>query len=458
MFANAHRREELAWLQQRMAEELVPFDALSRARVVVAGLLASKAKHISQELVSIIGDKDFTEAMLWNLYYTFSWKENKVFSIPADIIRVFIQSRDKSYKPPQTLVNVLVQLQTDAGDLHAAYETVRDITPDGDQADPFHTAINALSSSDNKAADKWFEKVMDLANEKQIDGNTSLFNTLIAREVQRGTFSRAFAFYEALRDLHDTSGVMSPDYSTFRTMFQAVAKHYDPSSDSRPHGEDAPEFTPRHLFRDMVVLCFTKPETNRMIMDHDADLLNLAVKAFLAHGDYPAAFVALQYFTHIGLPVRDRIYKCIIEHVSLQLQLDAEFNQGRSWVPRFLGNLDAVTQRGLLHPNGVRPRKEYLLRSLAKPGHGVRYVVPTYEMMQGTKAIPESAALDLVPLHTCLSRALRADAHMQSNNPTIPEAHLKGMVDEGVERAEKIMKVDVPVRNWGSAPSRRGKR
>ncbi|KAK0455698.1 uncharacterized protein EV420DRAFT_556761 [Desarmillaria tabescens] len=390
----------------------------------------------------------FKERQLLTLMNAFDWSSDATAG--AELIGMFIKSkgsRGKRYVPSIAVVNKLVSLQTQAGDLDGAFESLRKLRPGNEEEilRPFVSVIARMSDTGIKDKTS-LKRVMNLMKEHDIGADTSVFNVLISREIKLGSFwiyPRVLSYYEVLRNLHAATGI-GPDAYTFQHLCSAMGHYYKPRRKHWVQGKD--QFTPRHLYRDMVAIHFNTEESKTSSVDmgelyRDQKLLNSMLLMFLTLSDYVGALVCLRGFTKFGIPVNAKTFKHVVEHLARQIHHDK-----KHWMSAFLGESELDKNMKLMDPRLLT----LLLASMKRdkrPGGLGRYVVPTLDMINGEREVPLSARLDLIPLEEALFQALYT-----------AKGRRAGDADETIEQeisdAETLMFPKVPTKNYECGPRR----
>ncbi|KAK0191668.1 hypothetical protein F5146DRAFT_1138528 [Armillaria mellea] len=430
----------------RMVEEKLQVPEHLRACFTVAKWLPLrrwKKKQHSLAIRRICAASSFEEKQLLDLLDTFDWSSRAVRA--AYLVEIFIHSKRKGYVPSPVVVNRLVDLQTKAGDLDGAFESLRKLRP-GDEEKTLRPFISAIARmTDTGKNDKTtLEEVMDLMKKRDIGADTSVFNVLMAREIKLGeyrVYPRVLSYYEVLRNLHAATGI-GPDVYTFQHLCTTMGRHYEPNRRGWVPGKD--QFTPRHLYRDMVAIHFNAEESKTSSVDmselyKDQKLLNAMLFMFLTLDDHVGAFVSLRGFTKFGIPVNAKTFEHVVEHLARKI-----YHDKRKWMPLFSDGLKLDGTVELMDPRLLT----LLLASMRRSRRGLGgCVVPTLDMISEKTEVPSSARLDLAPLgDALLQAAYNAETH---RTPDSDQA-----IKQEISEAQTLMFPKVPTKNYQCGPRR----
>ncbi|KAK0205862.1 hypothetical protein DFS33DRAFT_538383 [Desarmillaria ectypa] len=414
---------------ERMEAECLRVPNHLRACFKVAkwlGLSLPKQKgRLRVGLHRIFAASSFQETQLLNLMDAFDWSSHAAAG--ADLVEIFIKSKGKDYAPSTAVVNKLVNLQTQAEKILR----------------PFVSVIARMS--DTGTNDKTsLEEVMNLMKERDIGADTSVFNVLISREVKLGSFwiyPRVLSYYEVLRNLHAATGI-GPDAYTFQHLCTTMGRYYKPRRKGRVPGKD--QFTPRHLYRDMVAIHFNTEESKTSFVDmgelyRDQKLLNSMLLMFLALGDYVGALVCLRGFIKFGIPVNAKTFGHVVEHLARKIHHDKQ-----NWMPAFLGESELDKDMQLMDPRLLTLLLASMKRSRRDLG---RHVVPTLDMINGKREVPSSARLDLIPLEEALLQAVYTEKGKRTEDAD-------QVIEREISEVETLMFPRVPTKNYQCGPRR----
>lgn len=431
----------------RMVAETLQVPEHLRACFTVAKWLALPPRKQEKQLSAfhwICAASSFEEKQLLDLLDAFDWSSRA--SDGVQLIEIFIESKGKDFIPSAVVVNKLVDLQTRAGDLDGAFNSLRKLRPGSEEKTlrPFVSVIARMTDTgiDDK---RTLEEVMNMMKKRDIGADTSVFNVLIAREIKLDLYYRVYprvlSYYEVLRNLHAATGI-GPDVYTFQHLCTTMGRYYKPTRKGWVPGKD--QFTPRHLYRDMVAIHFNTEESKSSSVDmselyKDQKLLNAMLYMFLSLDDHVGALVSLHGFTKFGIPVNAKTYKYVVEHVARKIHYDR-----RKWMPVFLdgskldGGVELMDPRLLI----------LLLASMKRSGRGLgRCVVPTLSMIGGKTEVPSSARLDLAPLGDTL---LQAAYNAKGKRTPDSDQDIKREISE----AQMLMFPTVPTKNYQCGPRR----
>ncbi|PBL01698.1 hypothetical protein ARMGADRAFT_1057358 [Armillaria gallica] len=417
-----------------------------KACFIVAKWLALPLWKQKKQLLALhrmFAASSFEEKQLLDLLDAFDWSSCAAEGV--QLIEIFIKSKGEGYIPSTVVVNRLVNLQTLAGDLDGAFESLRKLRPGSEEGtlQPFVSVIARMSDTgtDNKTT---LEDLMNLMKERDIGADTSVFNVLIAREIKLGTYRvypRVLSYYEVLRNLHAATGI-GPDVYTFQHLCTTMGRYYEPKRRDWVPGKD--QFTPRHLFRDMVAIHFNTEESKTSSVDmselyKDQKLLNSMLLMFLTLDDQVGALVSLRGFTKFGIPVNAKTFEYVVEHLARKIH-----HNKRKWMPVFLGRSEPVENMELMDPRLLT----LLLTSMKRNRSGLgRCVVPTLDMINEKTEVPSSARLDVTPLGDAL---LRAAYNAKGKRTEDSDQVIKREISE----AATLMFPEVPTKNYQCGPRR----
>ncbi|KAF8173847.1 hypothetical protein K438DRAFT_1850126 [Mycena galopus ATCC 62051] len=254
-------------------------------------------------------------------------------NIPLDtvehLVRVFI---DIKGRPSQALIVKLVDIQTQAGDVIAAAETVAEYELKGTfdaPAQPYAQIIKSAPTDDQEAVD-W---IMGVMREKDVPINIMVFNALLGRAKEAGDMRKAFSFYSILSRLAETTP-LRPNAVTYKHLFRILGyqykTNYKPNSSRRnePIGTIPP---PRQLFAEMMTRWFSTgfhppasdyASERKGQMDADQGLLTIAFRTLVYQDDYAGALVVLRMIPKLGLQINERTYFIILRFLARRVYYD----------------------------------------------------------------------------------------------------------------------------------------
>ncbi|KAJ7165992.1 hypothetical protein C8R46DRAFT_1096770 [Mycena filopes] len=338
----------------------------------------------------------------------------------------------------------LIDLQTQAGDILAAAETIEeyDYALGGSAfespAEPYARMIHSTPASDQAAVD-W---IMGVMKEKDVPVHIMVFNSLIAQQQDRKDVRKAFAYYSVIIRLATTTP-LKPNAVTYKLLFRLYGYHY--KNDYKPNASRSGQPTgalihPRQLFSDMMSLWFsarlhppasTVPAARAEQGAADQSLMDIAFRAFLYLDDYAAAIVVLRTSVALGLRVTVRTYFTLLRYMARKAyydvyvarakgggaqpvlafelmgvfapgEIDADDNVAYKWImERLLAHNSREAVRGG-DGSGVRVEKEARLR------------VPSVDEILEHDGMPahkmRREPVDVFPLISILRRALQVRA------------------------------------------------
>lgn len=167
-------------------------------------------------------------------------------------------------------------------------------------------------------------------------------NALIATQIRRSHYDKAFRIYEIIRSTNEPS--LIPNDTTFKMLFQSYSTVRKPRNfRSRRIKSPVDVFTPRELFRDMLRFHSLQKDHKlpRSITSSRA-VLDQALQVFMDTHDYAAAFVTIRAYTILRLPLTLELYRIVLS--SLLKRVQWELGRVREstvkweyWSYRFLG-------------------------------------------------------------------------------------------------------------------------
>ncbi|KAK0490270.1 hypothetical protein IW261DRAFT_4658 [Armillaria novae-zelandiae] len=429
----------------RMVAESLQVPEHLQACFTVAKWLALSPRKQEKHLLAfhrICAASSFKDKQLFALLDAFGWSSCAAERV--QLVETFIESKGESYIPSAEVVNKLVDLQTRAGDVDGAFESLRNLRSGSEKKtlQPFVSVIARLT--DTRTNDKrTLEGVVNLLKKRDIGADTSVFNVLIAREINLDLYYRVYprvlSYYEVLRNLHAATGI-GPDVYTFQHLCTTMRRYYKPHRKGWVPGKD--QFTPRHLYRDMVAIHFNTEESKTSSVDmselyKDQQLLNAMLHMFLGLDDHVGAFVSLHGFTKFGIPVNATTFNYVVEHLARKIHYHR-----REWLPVFLDESKLAGDEELMDPRLLT----LLLASMKRHWRGIGgCVVPTLSMMTGKTKVPSSARLDLAPLgHALLQAAYNVKGERTADSD-------KAIAQE-ITEAQTLMFPKVPMKNYQCGP------
>ncbi|KAJ6544280.1 hypothetical protein B0H19DRAFT_1170165 [Mycena capillaripes] len=321
--------QAIAVYHHMLEDDLVPSpstDALFLAVSLAAS--TAPAKTQLEGLKTILAYRSFTETHFIELL-----DHLIALKIPADasahLTEVFISVKGEDYRPSRALVIKLVDLQTRAGDVFAAAETIAEYKNFDSPAEPYAQMLHSASDEDQAAVD-W---IMGVMREKDVPVHIMVFNALLARQKHAKDMRRAFAFYNVILQLAATTP-LKPDAITYKHLFRLLGYQYktaykpNSSRSKEPIGDITP---PRQLFADMMALWFSArlhPPASSLASERqsqiatDQGLLTLAFRTFLYVEDYAGALVVLRTTSDLGLEINERTYSVLMRYLARRVYYD----------------------------------------------------------------------------------------------------------------------------------------
>ncbi|KAJ6473176.1 hypothetical protein C8R45DRAFT_1103754 [Mycena sanguinolenta] len=282
-------------------------------------------------LTTILAYRSFTEA------HFMEFLDHLVtLNIPLDtiehLVRVFISVKGEGYRPSRSLVVKLVDIQTQAGEIVAAAETITQYDSEegaSDVAEPYARIIKSAPEGDQEAVD-W---IMGVMREKDVPISIIVFNALLARQKHARDVRKAFAFYSVLFHLAQTSP-LKPNAVTYKHLFRILGYQYKSNhkpNHSRRHEPTGTVIPPRQLFSEMMSMWFSTsshpPASDSALerqsqIEMDQALLTIAFRAFLYLDDYGAALAVLRLIPQMGLKINERTYFITLRFLARRIYYD----------------------------------------------------------------------------------------------------------------------------------------
>ncbi|KAJ7683578.1 hypothetical protein B0H17DRAFT_1074062 [Mycena rosella] len=333
--------QAIAVYQHMLDDGFIPSPSTD-ALILAVTLKASTAPGPNQleGFKTILAYQSFTETHFMELL------EHVVgLEVPPDtaalLTRLFISVKGDEYTPSRTLILKLIDLQTSAGHIEEAAETIDEYdvhlnsqSTFDSWAEPYARMINAAPVSDQAAVD-W---IMGAMREKDIPIHAIVFNALIARS--KKDLRKSFAFYGVFIRLAATTP-LKPDPTTYKHLFRVLGYFF--KNDYRPNvsrrGSDIGNVVPpRQLFSDMMALWFSTrfhppaaadPALRRAQRSLDQSLLDIAFRTFLYLDDYPAALVVLRVVSELGLAINERTYFILLRYMARRVYYDVYVSRAK---------------------------------------------------------------------------------------------------------------------------------
>ncbi|KAJ7220046.1 hypothetical protein GGX14DRAFT_389438 [Mycena pura] len=416
----------VAVYQYIIEDGLLPSPSTDALFLAVA-MKASKTPNQLEGFKTILSYRSFTETHFMELL------DHIVnLDIGADnavqLTRLFISVKGKDYRPSRSLIMKLIGLQTQAGQIEAAADTIMEYdqsqgfdTP----AEPYAQMIHSAPASDQEAVD-W---IMGVMREKDVPVHVMVFNSLIARQKHTPDLRKAFAFYNVIIRLAATTA-LKPDAITYKHLFRLLGYQYKTNyhrNASRNNKRVAPITPPRQLFADMILLWFSAKfhppaselaSVRRNQFETDQSLLTIAFRAFLYLDDYPAALVVLRTITDVGLRITERTYFILLRYMTRKVYYDVYVARAKSKTPVLaLGLLGPFDHRHI-DQDADAAYRWIMHRLLAHNREGQEQTssesrrgrIPTVSEILKQDLTLSGDTLDFFPLVTILSRALQIRA------------------------------------------------
>jgi pentatricopeptide repeat protein len=324
-----HRRFEMACeLYERMTDEgILPSATLqAKLRGISIVCTAKSTRELKSSMKELFQSQAFDESSFRELMGLLAHTEFKI----DGLYEMFLDSRGEDYAPSGYLISDLVGVQMRAGLMEATKDLLNSYVDQNNLAEsptapyPYTTMMNVVKEyqySDAKAMDHILERMQD----DEVPPDTATFNVLIASQVWRHAYSRAFALYRMLCGLASGDNRIVPDAFTFGSLFKALQRINIPRSPlSRKYREPGNVVPPRQLYHDMVSahLFHTNGKVSRRSEVITPSILNVALRTFLTARDYAAALVVVRSFSMTRFKPTLSTYVILVNHVIAKVRLE----------------------------------------------------------------------------------------------------------------------------------------
>lgn len=439
-----------------LGDTVTPSSLLRAKMASLIYLRDATAPHRAPEglvdaLIHILALSSFTQQRLVDLLDYL----NKVLDVQVEVLNGVVHCWRES-RPTTRLttatINKLISLAVRLDSLDVAEQWLdvheSDLTSGSQRQDHTKTVYHAvapyttmISELDELGAltPEILDSTLQRMDERQVEPDLPLFNTLISTYVRAQDMHKVWAIYDFL--ILKRSAELMPDSFTYGTLFNSLYTH-TPSNRRRARlrgvrqSENARD--PRQLFREMMqshtLATFGRPATRSPVLNTAA--LNVALRTLVHTCDYLAAAVCLQTFEDCKIQVDTKTFRVVLVdllgRVRSGLRVVAESDR---WVDRFLPGLD------LFDPNDIRIELvgtllEIAVHQMSQNDRGASSTSQTH-CLPSVAAIltgggPSKQAYDIRPLGFLLHRA--AYANMD---------HGKGVSRGIVNKALKELKTDL---------------
>jgi hypothetical protein len=321
--------------------------------------------EVYQSLKKLFAEGSFDEASLGELITTLG-EAVKTSKYPPDtvdrIVKLFIHTRGPGYEPPAILVCQLVDLLVRNFSKEHANEWL-DMAKEMDEAisgtkprpSPHAAFLNAISKVDPQDT----KTQVDILTRMQVKGivpDTSVYNTLISSQIQKGNLNNAFTLYSALLQLRPDSSLPSiqftilPDATTFHLMFRVLKMIKLPRGiRSRQFKRPKNAISAIRIYADMVEshLIQTRNRPRLRSPAVDASSLHMALRVFIIMHDYAAAYIVVRSLGMYGIPPNIDTYRIVIKGLLQRMHHElgtARATGERRWADVMLGNEESGEQ------------------------------------------------------------------------------------------------------------------
>ncbi|OBZ71956.1 hypothetical protein A0H81_08157 [Grifola frondosa] len=242
------------------------------------------------------------------------------------VAETFCQSRDPGYIfSPQT-TRLLVRIHSQASSAAGAQRWLNPkaegtssgtVPPD---VQSYTTLLRDLGAQDPEASAA-YHWVLQRMQEDGLAPDLPFFNALLASEISRGHYDKAFAIYQLLMK-HRTRSV-TPDAYTYASLFRAQHRISQPHSvHTRRHRRPQGAPSPRQLYQEMLD-CHDSRTRGRLSQSSpvvDTTVLNKALRVFMRRHDYAAVYVVLRTFWMCKLSPTLATYRVVVGGLLARIQ------------------------------------------------------------------------------------------------------------------------------------------
>ncbi|KAF8952210.1 hypothetical protein BDZ97DRAFT_1880339 [Flammula alnicola] len=332
-----HKRlEEAATVVQRMQKEGIFTSNVTDAKMIVMSLSLElppdvPAQDLIVRLAMIVKEPEYTEKNLVDLLKIMdSFKTERTFI--GLIVESFRESRGEEYTPRVELVPAFVEAAARAGDPEKAFEMVERVptTNTNKRKTSINIAYTGLLTAlrDTEAwNNEHVGRVMRGLDERKLPPTVHIYNLLLSWTIRSEQWLSVMPLYEALQD----TDAITPDAYTFGTLLDMYESfRYDPNN---------PRFVaPRRIYHDLEYAAGRKNSA----MVPSTRLMNSALDAFMHQRDYAAAYVVVNSFAHLRVPLNSATYYAVVKRVVHRMWKDIahlrKVREGQvKWGDRFLG-------------------------------------------------------------------------------------------------------------------------
>lgn len=221
-----------------------------------------------------------------------------------------------------------------------------------DQTKPMYHAVapytTMISELDELGAltPEILDSTLQRMDERQVEPDLPLFNTLISTYVRAQDMPKTWAIYDFL--ILKRSAELMPDSFTYGTLFNVLYSHTPRKRrQARLRGVHQPENArdPRQLYREMMqshtLATFGRLSARSPVLN--TTVLNVALRTLVHTCDYLAALVCLQTFEDCKIQVDTKTFRAVLVdllgHVRSNLRVVDEADR---WVDRFLPGLEGL--------------------------------------------------------------------------------------------------------------------
>ncbi|KAF7976871.1 hypothetical protein HWV62_5399 [Athelia sp. TMB] len=379
------------------------------------------------------------------------------------IIKLFFESKGATYRPSAMLVSQLVELsvRNESSQQPAQPAAWLDLfkqldTPEASDASPHATFLQALADTDPTDLQAQRAILLDMKN-AGIAPTTSVYNALIAAQVNQNNFESVFALYATMQQYRPTASNPSPsltilpDATTFRFLFRAIKlMRRTRGFRSRAFKKSENAVHARELYADLVEshTIYTKGRVGQPSPAIDLDVLHIILRTFIFHADYAAVLVILRSFEVFNIKPSLKTYQIVIKSLLRAMHHELASARGsteRRWVdvllclpegapitPGMTGDqVVQLVQYGLDGRITLDPLPD--LDDSAEADEWIAKM-PSLGLIMGQpsegEVVPEGSRYALVPLQRIMRRALLAQAtfHFKDEFQTMTPAQVLSKV------------------------------
>lgn len=266
------------------------------------------------------------------------------------IIKLFVESQGPAYLPSASLVCQLVELSVRNHSTQQVPQpsSLLDLFKQIDAAvspavSPQATLVQALADTDPTDLQAHLT-ILRRMKQEGITPTISVYNALIAAQVNQNNFEHMFTLYATLKQYRPSASnpspefIILPDATTFRFLGHAIKlMRRTRGFRSRVFKKSGNAMSTRDLYADMVEshTIYTRGLTAQPSPAIDVAVLNFALRAFILQADYAAALVILGSFKIYNIEPTLKTYQVVIKGLLRAMHRELASARGvgeRRWV------------------------------------------------------------------------------------------------------------------------------